>query len=201
MSHVRASKQELKRQRDALARYRRYLPTLQLKQRQLQVEVRRAQEALVHNAAEAAAERGAMASWAALLSEPVALEAHLEVLERRVGRETIAGVEVPTWGGLAFRRATPDLHATPAYLDEALDALARLAEIDGLGAVLEARASRLAAELRITSQRVNLFEKVKIPEAERNLRAIRIALGDQQAADVVRGKIAKARAQARVQTS
>jgi len=38
---------------------------------------------------------------------------------------------------------------------------------------------------------VNLFEKVKIPEAERDIRTIRIALGDQQAAEVVRAKIAK----------
>ena len=49
----------------------------------------------------------------------------------------------------------------------------------------------LEAELRTTSQRVNLFEKVKIPEAKENIRIIQVFLGDQQTAAVVRGKISK----------
>jgi V/A-type H+-transporting ATPase subunit D len=66
--------------------------------------------------------------------------------------------------------------------------------------VLEERERRLAAELRTTTQRVNLFEKVKIPEARQALRKIRIALGDLQAAEVVRGKMAKARSRARAES-
>ena len=46
-------------------------------------------------------------------------------------------------------------------------------------------------ELRTTTQRVNLFEKVKIPEAKENIRIIRIFMGDQQTAAVARSKIAK----------
>ncbi len=197
MRHVRASKQELKSQRDALARFRRYLPTLELKQRQLQVEVRRARAALAANREATAAVRAEIEPWVALLAEPVALGAHLGVVERRLARETVAGVDVPTWEGLELRRAIPDLHATPPFLDEALDALARLAELGAERAVLEERERRLAAELRTTIQRVNLFEKVKIPEAEDALRRCRVALGDLQAADVVRGKIAKGLARAR----
>ena len=53
------------------------------------------------------------------------------------------------------------------------------------------QARLLGEELRMTSQRVNLFEKVKIPEARENIRKIQIYLGDQQTAAVVRGKIAK----------
>jgi V/A-type H+-transporting ATPase subunit D len=40
---------------------------------------------------------------------------------------------------------------------------------------------------------VNLFEKVKIPEARDNIRRIRIFLGDQQTAAVARAKLAKAK--------
>ena len=57
--------------------------------------------------------------------------------------------------------------------------------------VLEEQIARLAQELRTTTQRVNLFEKVKIPETAENIKRIRIYLGDQQTAQVVRGKIAK----------
>lgn len=49
----------------------------------------------------------------------------------------------------------------------------------------------LLREFRITSQRVNLFEKVMIPTAKANIKKINIYLGDQQTAAVVRGKIAK----------
>ena len=49
----------------------------------------------------------------------------------------------------------------------------------------------LMRELRTTTQRVNLFEKVKIPETKANIKAISVYLGDQQVAAVVRGKISK----------
>ena len=51
----------------------------------------------------------------------------------------------------------------------------------------------IAAELQQTSQRVNLFEKVKIPQCKEAIRVIKIALGDEQTAAVTRGKIAKSR--------
>ena len=44
-----------------------------------------------------------------------------------------------------------------------------------------------------TMQRVNRFEKVKIPDTLENIRRIRIALGDQMTAGVARAKIAKAK--------
>ncbi len=58
-------------------------------------------------------------------------------------------------------------------------------------ATLEKQVELLGRELRVTSQRVNLFEKVKIPDTKNNIRKIQIYLGDQQTAAVVRGKISK----------
>ena len=49
----------------------------------------------------------------------------------------------------------------------------------------------LRQELRVTTQRVNLFEKVKIPEASEAIRLIKIYIGDQMANAVGRSKIAK----------
>jgi V/A-type H+-transporting ATPase subunit D len=57
--------------------------------------------------------------------------------------------------------------------------------------ILKEQHRLLSEELRVTTQRVNLFEKVKIPETKESIRMIRIYLGDQQTAAVVRGKIAK----------
>jgi V/A-type H+-transporting ATPase subunit D len=61
--------------------------------------------------------------------------------------------------------------------------------------VLEEQYRLLAQELRTTTQRVNLFEKVKIPECRENIRKIRIYLGDLDTAGVVRSKIAKRKTQ------
>ena len=54
----------------------------------------------------------------------------------------------------------------------------------------------LRQELRITTQRVNLFEKIKIPEAREAIRRIKIYLGDQTANAVGRSKIAKRKIEA-----
>jgi V/A-type H+/Na+-transporting ATPase subunit D len=193
MNRVRASKHELKRQRDALARFRRYLPTLRLKQQQLQVELRRV-ELAVQAASEAEASmRREVDAWIELWSEPQGLEGYLTLTEVRVGDTSVAGVSLPTLEGLSWRRRTPSPAATPPWVDDAVVALERLTELRLQRRTLAEQRSRLADELRLTSQRVNLFEKVKIPEAEEALRIIRIALGDLQAAEVVRAKIAKAK--------
>lgn len=194
MSRVRASKHELKRQRDALARYQRYLPTLRLKQQQLQVELRRV-ESLLHEVSEQEATlRRDLETWIELWVEPLPFGAYLALEDVERGETSVAGVSLPTLEGLRWRRLPPPLDTTPAWIDEALDTIERLLTLRLQRGVLAEQRSLLAAELRLTSQRVNLFEKVKIPEAQEALRVIRIALGDLQAAEVVRAKIAKAKA-------
>ena len=193
MSHVRASKQELKRQRDALSRFKRYLPTLQLKKRQLQMEIRRVEAKEREAEAELAAAEAALEPWVGLLASALPITDHLAIAAVRRGTTNIAGIDVPVLEDLAFTRTPPDLHATPAFLDDAIAACQTLARLRMERRVLAEQRRLLAEELRITSQRVNLFEKVKIPEAERAIRTIRIALGDQQAAEVVRAKIAKSK--------
>ncbi len=57
--------------------------------------------------------------------------------------------------------------------------------------MLDEQVRLLDAELLATSQRVNLFEKVKIPETEENIKKISIYMADQQVSAVVRSKISK----------
>jgi V/A-type H+-transporting ATPase subunit D len=51
----------------------------------------------------------------------------------------------------------------------------------------------LNRELVKTTQRINLYEKVLIPQCKENIRRIKVYLGDQQTAAVCRAKIAKAK--------
>ena len=62
---------------------------------------------------------------------------------------------------------------------------------------MEEQLQCLEDELRVVNQRVNLFEKVKIPAAQENIRRINIYIGDQQINSVCRSKIAKAKCQER----
>ena len=84
-----------------------------------------------------------------------------------------------------------DLFLTPLWVDAAIEALKELISVLKEIEVIKKGILILRQELRITSQRVNLFEKVKIPQAEEYIRLIKIYLGDQMANAVGRSKIAK----------
>lgn len=193
MAKLKYTKNELKAQRDALARFQRYLPTLQLKKQQMQIEVRHAEAALEAKRAEEAAARQRLAAWVKLFSEPMDFSQYLRVARVETSVGNIAGVSFPVFERIEFERAIPDLFATPAWLDDALTVLEHLIRLRVETQILEEQLRELREELRITTQRVNLFEKVKIPQTRENIRVIRIFLGDQMTAEVVRSKFAKAK--------
>ena len=191
MGKVKNTKTELKAQRDALKRYQRYLPTLQLKKQQLQMEIRTVEQRVAEKKAEEEAARGALADWVELYSEPVGYRWWLSGESIEVEPGNIAGVAVRSLREIRFTRTVPDLWATPDWLDEGLATLETLFRLRIERRLLEEQWRLLAEELRTTSQRVNLFEKVKIPECAENIRRIRIFLGDENTSAVVRSKIAK----------
>ena len=195
---VKLTKNELKVQKDRLKQFQRYLPTLQLKKQQLQAVV-------MEIAAQLEQQRRAAVSglddWVAVFAENDCFpaEKRLETLVRprsvECGQENIAGVTVPVFRELTFEDIRYDVADYPLWVDTAALRLREIAQLDALEKTLRLRVELLERELRSTAQRVNLFEKVKIPEAKENIRVIGIYLGDQQTAAVVRGKIAKKKLQ------
>lgn len=188
---VKLTKSELKRQKDALKRFRRYLPSLQLKKQQLQMVIRQVEARLAEQERLRRQRLDGAAPWLGLFAEEFPFADWLKVSRLETDTANIAGVEIPVLRALEFATAGHDLFLTPPWVDEALLLLADLARLDVEVGLLRRQVERLDAELRVTSQRVNLFEKVKIPEAIEGIRRINIYLGDQQTAAVVRGKIAK----------
>ena len=85
----------------------------------------------------------------------------------------------------------PDLFASPTWVDDGMELVEKLIQLDVQKEILEEQRRRIQEELRTTNQRVNLFEKIKIPEARENIRIIKIFLGDEQTAAVARAKTAK----------
>lgn len=198
---VKLTKNELKVQKDRLKQFQRYLPTLQLKKQQLQAVVMQVTVQLEQVARQRQAAVAGLDDWVAVFAENDSFpaEKRLETLVRPkhvvCGEENIAGVVVPVFQELSFEDIQYDVADYPLWVDTAAVRLREIARLDALEKTLRRQVELLEQELRATAQRVNLFEKVKIPEAKENIRVIGIYLGDQQTAAVVRGKIAKKKLQ------
>ncbi|HIE10659.1 MAG TPA: V-type ATP synthase subunit D [Kiritimatiellae bacterium] len=201
MARIRHTKNELKAQRDALERYLRYLPTLQLKKQQLQIVVRRVENEVEDLRQKIAQALRAAESWVALFSEEFDPQKYLAVERVVIAEGNVAGVAIPVFKSVVFRKEVPDLFVTPSWYDDALALLESLTELQIRRLLLEEQLRRLREELRITTQRVNLFEKVKIPECRENIRIIRIFLGDQQTAEIARAKVAKRKSTEKVRSA
>jgi len=192
MAKIRLTKNELKKQKDSLKMYKRYLPTLMLKKQQLQGEIRLTELRLkeLKNAKDNLDE--SFKTWIGVFGEKgFFTESILKITSLRTGHGNVAGVEIPIFEGADFQIEQYDLARTPAWLDKAVEAMKQALLLDLESQIVEEQLKRLEHELRTTTQRVNLFEKVKIPQTIGNIKKIQVYLGDQQTAAVVRGKIAK----------
>ena len=171
MAKIKLTKNELKVQKDALKMYRRYLPTLTLKKQQLQAEIRTIEEKAIAVREEKRNLEKDFDSWIAVFSEMNAFpKGIIKVSNIRKGFGNIAGVEIPIFEGADFARGDYDLYETPLWVDIAANHMEKAMSLDLEAEVLDEQVRLLEQELRATSQRVNLFEKVKIPETEENIK-------------------------------
>jgi V/A-type H+-transporting ATPase subunit D len=192
MAKIKLTKEELKRQRDALRQYERYLPTLQLKKQQLQLEILEQQNLLLERRHAESKKRETIKTWVNLLAEPGINIKQWIIPEKVIAAiKNVAGVDLPIFQSADFAPAEYDLFATPLWVDFAIEAFRSLVSLAKEIKTIEKGMNILKHELRITTQRVNLFEKIKIPEAIEAIRLIKIYIGDQMANAVGRSKIAK----------
>lgn len=194
---VKLTKNEQKKQKDQLKQYQRYLPTLQLKKQQLQMVIRQIEAELARYKAKQQALVNGVQDWISVFGEDVSFPESQQLdklvqTDKVIRKESnIAGVTIPVFEDLTFKDISYRVEDYPLWVDRAVVLLQESARITALMNTLQIQADLLGKELRTTSQRVNLFEKVKIPETKENIRRIGIYIGDQQTAAVVRGKIAK----------
>lgn len=193
MAKIKHTKNELKAQNDSLSRFERFLPMLQLKKQQLQAEIQTIETQIEEKQNQQQQRQSALTKWVQLFSEP--LEINNLVVLNQVETDTgnIAGVNIPIFRNLETEKKELDLFDTPSWFDDAQDSVQELMELKIETEILEEQKRLITEELRTTSQRVNLFEKIKIPECKENIRVIKIFLGDEQTAAVARGKLAKKR--------
>ena len=188
---IKLTQGELKRQRDALRQYERYLPTLQLKKQLLQLEILHQQSALKERKNSLSEKKKSAENWTGLLVEAPDIRQWLIPQKIITAKKNVAGVDVPVFERVNFEPAEYDLFLTPFWVDAGVETLRDMVSFLEEIRVIEQGISVLKHELRITAQRVNLFEKVKIPEATEAIRRIKIYIGDQMTNAVGRSKIAK----------
>ena len=198
---VKLTKNELKVQKDNLKQFERYLPTLQLKKQQLQSVIMQVSNELEMTEKQRVNMIGDLDDWVAVFAENRLFDEEKKlsniVQPDKVicDEDNIAGVCIPVFRELSFKDIEYDVADYPLWVDTAVIKLREIARLDAIANTLRKQVALLEKELRSTAQRVNLFEKVKIPETKENIRVIGIYLGDQQTSAVVRGKIAKKKLQ------
>lgn len=195
MQKIKLTKHELKRHKENLRRYNRFLPTLTAKKQQLQREIVRIKGEVRRLEKIIKEEMAGIMPWVSLLAEDVPLEEMIRCQGIRLGDDNIAGVDIPKFEGVDLAVEDYDLFNTPLWVDSAIEVLGKFITVDAEIYVLKKQVALLSEELLVTTQRVNLFEKVKIPEAIDAIRRITIHLGDQQTAAVVWAKMAKKKLQ------
>ena len=199
MAHLALNRLGLKRQRERLVRFERFLPALKLRQQQLQLRLQQAETEWAEARTRLDRAAAAFDEYRPVLGDLAGMDlvALSEPIEVRVSWSNVAGVPVPELEDVRFRRMSYSLFATPQWVDRVLAEMRTLSRCRAEVEVLERQRTVLRRELLRVVQRVNLFEKVKIPEARHAIQRIRIHLGDEMAAAVGRAKIAKARLDSR----
>lgn len=191
MAKIRLTKNELKKQKDDLKRYTRYLPTLELKKKQLLMEINRIQGEVDRLKAENDRVESEVSAWVDVFAEEIDLSQFMKVQEVKTGQGNIAGIDIPVFDDVLFEDIEYDLFDTPLWIDQGIQISEEQMKRQVEWQIAQEQQEIIRDELRTTIQRIKLFEEVKIPEAKEAIRVIGIFLGDQMTAEVVRGKIAK----------
>ena len=192
MATLSLNKSSLQQQREKLGLFERFLPSLDLKRQQLTTEYKKSVQVL------AEAEQGAgkaSRSLTGLLpilgSATMKLSGLVRIRRVDIGEEDVLGVRLPALKAVEFITADYSLLATPFWIDDLVTCLKEVTTYRIRLHVYRERAALMQSAVRRITQRVNLFEKVLIPNAKRNIARIQIFLSDIGRAAVVTSKIAK----------
>jgi V/A-type H+-transporting ATPase subunit D len=194
MATLSLNKSSLQQERGQLQLFERFLPSLDLKRQQLTAESKKAMQVLAE--AEQGADK-ASRSLAGLLpilgSATMKLSGLVRIRRVDISEEDVLGVSLPALRGVEFDMVDYSLLATPFWIDNLVTCLKEVVTYRIRLKVYRERVSRMQTAVRRITQRVNLFDKVLIPNAKRNIARIEIFLADVGRAAVVTSKIAKAK--------
>jgi len=197
MARLSLNKAQLSREKSDLAMYRRYLPALDLKRKQLMAERKKTGQRKAELAA-AIAERIETigAEIPMLANKDIDLDGLARLRTVRIGERNIVGQRLPVVEAIEVEVAAYGYLNRPHWVDLVAARLREVIRLRIEARVIERQAELLDAAITKVTQRVNLFDKVLIPRATSNIRRIQIALSAQERSAVVTSKIAKRKREA-----
>ncbi|MCT4575007.1 MAG: V-type ATP synthase subunit D [Alphaproteobacteria bacterium] len=193
MAKVALNKSSLTKQKTALKGYKQFLPSLELKQQQLKgIEARAKKELKLKEIEFQKSYREIEETLPMIANEDIYLEGLIKISSLDLEEENLLGLKLPKIRSIFFETKEYSFYNTIHWIDSYIHFMKKYLllykEIENLKDRLDVISK---AVLKIT-QRVNLFEKVLIPDAQTNIKKIKIAISDDERAAVVRSKIAKA---------
>jgi V/A-type H+-transporting ATPase subunit D len=193
MGKVALSKASLQKERDNLKLYERILPSLDLKRMQLTGELARARQQLVQDQEEVQRVGDLIAEHLPMLANrEIDLSGLVKVSSVHVEEENVVGVKLPLLKEVEVTVEYYSMLAKPHWVDAYVEQLKQMLHVLAKVKVSEARIVKLGHAVRRITQRVNLFDKILIPETKKNIKRVQIFLADMERAATVRSKIAKA---------
>lgn len=194
MATLALNKTSLHKENERLKTFERFLPTLDLKRKQLLMERAKAAATLARVQKDLAALHGVVADNLPMISnELVDLTKLVEVTDVQLAEENVVGAYVPVLKSYKCQTRPYGYMGRPHWVDNVADRLRERLELRIRLQVARRRYEILQVAARKITQRVNLFEKVLIPRTRMNIKSIRLFLSDAERISVVQAKIAKAK--------
>lgn len=198
MAAVSLNKSELKNQNDRLKTFKKFVPSLELKRKQIIAEINKAKRELDQLLQDVEdINNRLMREYPMVAKSKLRMEKMIEVKEVRIGYENVVGIKLPKFEGQDISVRDYSMLNTPHWLDCLANDMERACALRFRIKIAKIRVKELEIALRKTTQRLNLFEKVMIPETKALIQKIKIYLSDSERAMVVQAKIAKAKTLAR----
>jgi V/A-type H+-transporting ATPase subunit D len=192
MAKLSLSKSGLQKQREDMRLYERVLPSLDLKRMQLSGELKRARQQLAEAETEVQKLNHRVAEQLPMLANlEIDVSGLVQVESFRIEEENLVGVKLPKLVEVKCHIAEYSMLAKPHWVDMLVEQLKQMVEQKTRVQVAAERVRLLEQAERRVTQRVNLFDKILIPTAKKNIQKIQIYLADAERAAVVRSKITK----------
>ena len=192
MAKLALSKSGLQKQRDDMRLYERVLPSLDLKRMQISGELKRARQQLFEAEVEVQKLYDRVAEQLPMLANRrIDVSGLVQVESFRIEEENLVGVKLPKLVEVKCQVSKYSMLAKPHWVDMLVDQLKQMVEQRTKVQVAAERVRILEQAVRRITQRVNLFDKILIPTARKNIQKIQIYLADAERAAVVRSKITK----------
>lgn len=192
MKNIKLSQRELQKQREQLQLFKRLLPSLDLKRRQLTIEVQSAKQECDRLKHLMASNRQTVTEQLPMLGyEGMSLDGLLKIANVSIGTEYIAGVVLPKYSKVEFAPVNYSALATPVWLDTLIERLKQACLLNIQLNIAEQRLQKLSQLLHTVTQRVNLFDRVLIPNAHTTIKRISLFLADLERDAAARSKLAK----------